>query len=54
MREENAMKPVYTVGYVSYRPEELISTLRSFGVSCLVDWRDYCGRFLVFWRGHTR
>ena len=29
MREENAMKPVYTVGYVSYRPEELISTLRS-------------------------
>ena len=34
------MKPVYTVGYVSYRPEELISTLRSFGVSCLVDVRS--------------
>ena len=34
------MKEIYTIGYVSYQPEEMISVLSSRGISCLVDVRS--------------
>jgi len=34
------MKEVFTIGYVSYQPEEMAKVLLSFGVSCLVDVRS--------------
>ena len=34
------MKEIFTIGYVSYQPEEMIKVLHSFGVSCLVDVRS--------------
>lgn len=34
------MKEVYTIGYVSYQPEEMAKVLLSFGVSCLIDVRS--------------
>jgi len=34
------MKEIFTIGYVSYQPEEMAKILRSFGVSCLVDVRS--------------
>ncbi len=34
------MDPVYTIGYVSYQPEEMLRVLKGFGVRCLVDVRS--------------
>jgi uncharacterized protein (DUF488 family) len=34
------MKEIFTIGYVSYQPEELAKVLLSFGVSCLIDVRS--------------
>ena len=34
------MKEIFTIGYVSYEPEEMAKVLKSFGVSCLIDVRS--------------
>lgn len=34
------MKEIFTIGYVSYQPEEMVQVLLSFGVSCLIDVRS--------------
>ena len=34
------MKDIYTIGYVSYEPEEMTKVLLSFGISCLIDVRS--------------
>lgn len=34
------MKEIYTIGYVSYQPEEMAKVLNHFGVSCLIDVRS--------------
>ena len=34
------MREIFTIGYISYQPEEMAGVLRSFGVSCLIDVRS--------------
>ena len=34
------MKEIFTIGYVSYPPDEMAKVLLSFGVSCLIDVRS--------------
>ena len=34
------MKDIYTIGYVSYQPQEMIGVLHSFGITCLIDVRS--------------
>jgi len=34
------VKKVFTIGYVSYQPDEMAKVLLSFGVSCLIDIRS--------------
>ena len=34
------MKDIFTIGYVSYHPEEMAKVLLSLGVSCLIDVRS--------------
>ena len=34
------MKEIFTIGYVSYQPEEMAKVLGSFGISCLIDVRS--------------
>lgn len=34
------MKEIFTIGYVSYQPQEMIDVLHSFGISCLIDVRS--------------
>ena len=39
-RKKDQMKDIYTIGYVSYQPEEMAKVLSSFGVGCLIDVRS--------------
>lgn len=34
------MKDIFTIGYVSYQPEEMVKALLSFGINCLIDVRS--------------
>ena len=44
------MKDIYTIGYISYQPEDMAKVLRNFGIGCLIDVRSspysaYCPQF---------
>lgn len=36
----NQMKEIFTIGYVSYEPAEMVKVLKTFGISCLIDVRS--------------